>query len=83
MLRGRRAASFIRKIPRERILTETDAPFVSTSGDSYPTQAVAETMTALSRLWDCDETETRRQLQSNLRALGGRAEAFKLGNGVN
>ncbi|RWX35241.1 Qat anti-phage system TatD family nuclease QatD [Rhizobium leguminosarum] len=78
MLRGKRAASFIKRIPRDRLLTETDAPFASTPGDHYPTTAVKKTLTALSVLWDCDEIETRRQLQANLRTLGGRAEAFKL-----
>ncbi len=78
MLRSKRASSFIKRIPRDRILTETDAPFASTPGEHYPTAAMAETLTELSRLWDCDEIETRRQLQGNLRALGGRAEAFKV-----
>ncbi|CUX14133.1 MULTISPECIES: Qat anti-phage system TatD family nuclease QatD [Agrobacterium] len=79
MLKSRRAAAFINRIPRDRILTETDAPFVSTPGDHYPTGAVTETLIALSRLWDCDETETCRQLQANLRRLGGNAESLKLG----
>lgn len=78
MLRGKRAASCIKRIPRDRILTETDAPFASTTGEHYPTVAVKETVTALSKLWDCDETETRRQLQANLRKLGVMAESFKL-----
>ncbi|WP_417425940.1 Qat anti-phage system TatD family nuclease QatD [Hoeflea sp.] len=83
MLRSKRAASLIAKIPRERILTETDAPFASTPGEHYPTTAVDETLSALSRLWDCDEAATRSQLQANLRTLGGRAEAFRLRNGLN
>ncbi|MGX9147674.1 hypothetical protein [Mesorhizobium sp. 128a] len=32
MVRSRRAASLLSKMPRNRILTETDAPFASTSG---------------------------------------------------
>lgn len=81
MLRGRRASSFIKKIPRDRILTETDAPFASTSGDQYPAGAVSQAMTTLSRLWDCDEAETRRQLSSNLRVLGGITEKFRMEHG--
>lgn len=78
MLRSKRAASFIKRIPRDRILTETDAPFASTPGEHYPAVAVTEALTELSRLWGCDETETRRQLQTNLRTLGGKAESIKL-----
>lgn len=78
MLKSKRAPSFMKRIPRDRILTETDAPFASTSGEHYPTVAVTETVTALSRLWDCDETETGRQLQANLRTLGVLAKSFKL-----
>lgn len=83
MLKSRRAASFIGKIPRERILTETDAPFASTPGEHYPTTAVKETLSALSRLWKCDEGDTHRQLQANLRELGRKAESFRLGNSQN
>lgn len=78
MLRSKRAAALIAKIPRERILTETDAPFASTPGEHYPTTAVNETLSVLSRLWGCDNAETRNQLQANLRILGSRAEAFTL-----
>ncbi|QQF02434.1 Qat anti-phage system TatD family nuclease QatD [Sinorhizobium meliloti] len=83
MLRSRRAAAIIKKLPRERILTETDAPFASTPGEHYPTAAVSETVTALSRYWGCDDAETRRQLRSNLSALVERAAVFRLGNGLN
>lgn len=83
MLRSRRASSIIKRIPRNRILTETDAPFVSTPGEHYPTMAVSQALSELSRLWECDEAETREQLHSNLRVLGGQAKAFRLGNGLN
>lgn len=76
MLKSKRAASLIKRLPRERILTETDAPFVSTPGEHYPLAAVTDTVTALSALWDCNEAVTRRQLQINLRTLGGKADAF-------
>ncbi|UIK06603.1 Qat anti-phage system TatD family nuclease QatD [Neorhizobium galegae] len=78
MLRSKRAASFMKRLPRDRVLTETDAPFASTSGEHYPTAAVTETVAALSRLWNCDEHETRLQLQTNLRTLGEQAENFSL-----
>lgn len=80
MLKSRRAASLITRIPRERILTETDAPFASTSDEHYPTAVVAQTLRVLSEIWDCDENETRKQLRSNLAVLGGKAEGFNLKN---
>lgn len=83
MLRSKRAASLISKIPRERLLTETDAPFASTPGEHYPTTALKEAVIVLSRLWECNEADTRKQLRANLRTLGSRAEAFRLTSGLN
>lgn len=78
MLRSKRAAALIARVPQDRLLTETDAPFASTSGEHYPITAVDEAVSTLSRLWNCDATETRNRLQTNLKSLGSRAEAFKL-----
>ena len=77
MLKSRRALSLIKRIPRDRILTETDAPFASTSGTHYPITAIAETVTLLSQTWVCDESETRKQLKENLAEIGQISSKFK------
>lgn len=82
MLKSRRAASLIGRIPRDKILTETDAPFVSTSGDGYPVASVKKTIIELSRLWSCDEDETLEQLRKNLLVLGQKASGFRVGSGL-
>lgn len=83
MLKNRRAASLIKRIPREKILTETDAPFASTPDAHYPTAAMEETLTTLSLLWGCDEADTRKQLRENLKVLAKNAAEFRLGSGLN
>ncbi|WP_298820407.1 Qat anti-phage system TatD family nuclease QatD [uncultured Roseibium sp.] len=82
MLKSRRAVSLISRIPRNKILTETDAPFVSTSGEGYPASSVSKTIVELSRLWSCDVDETLKQLQDNLSVVGQKARAFRLGSGL-
>lgn len=78
MLRSKRAASLMKHLPRDRVLTETDAPFASTPGEHYPATAITESVAVLSRLWGCHEQDARQQLQSNLRTLGERAESYAL-----
>lgn len=80
MLKSKRAASLMKRLPRDKILTETDAPFASTPGEHYPSAAISDTLASLSRLWDCSESETRTQLAANLRTLGKQADAFGFGN---
>ncbi|PZQ12407.1 MAG: hydrolase TatD [Ancylobacter novellus] len=77
MAKGSRAASLLAKIPRDRILTETDAPFSSMVGDHYPAGAFDQTVQALSRLYRCDVPEVRRQLADNLRALVSMTKRFQ------
>ncbi|MFE0759099.1 Qat anti-phage system TatD family nuclease QatD [Inquilinus sp. NPDC058860] len=74
MLRSRRAPALLAKVPRNRVLTETDAPFASTPGERYPATAVLDTVSALARLWDCDVTDAHRQLNDNLRVLAVKAK---------
>ncbi|WFU04518.1 TatD family hydrolase (plasmid) [Rhizobium sp. CB3171] len=78
MLRSRRAASLIKRLPRDRVLTETDAPFVSTPGTNYPVAAVSETEIELARHWDCDVIDARRQLHANLSVLVEKASHFPM-----
>lgn len=69
MLRSRKGNALLATIPKNRVLTETDAPFASTNGDRYPASAVSATVAGLSRIWDCDVAEANRQINENLRAL--------------
>jgi TatD DNase family protein len=73
MVRSRRGAGLLSKLPRSRILTETDAPFASTSGQHYPAKAIQETVSALAGFWKCDVASAQRQLNDNLRNLVSKA----------
>lgn len=76
-LRSRRASAMIGVLPRDRVLTETDAPFASTSGDNYPTNALSASVTALARLWKLDERATQSQLNDNLRRMVTEADRYR------
>lgn len=78
MLRSRRASAMIGLMPRDRVLTETDAPFASTSGENYPTKALSATVTALARLWGLDERDTQKQLNDNLRRMLAESDRFRV-----
>lgn len=69
MLQSKRAGAFLARIPRERLLTETDAPFASTTDGLYPTTALRSTMEEIARHWKCDADEVRRVLLCNLTRL--------------
>ena len=77
MLRSRRASALIGVLPRDRILTETDAPFASTSGGTYPAKALSESVAALAQLWGSDERTVQKQLNDNLRRLVVEADRFR------
>lgn len=71
MLRSKRAGSLLAKIPRERILTETDAPFASTKGDAYPQEALSSAVAELAKHWKCAPVDAQKTLSVNLRAMVG------------
>lgn len=66
MVRSKRGQSLIRSVPRHRVLTETDGPFVQYRGrPSYPwnINAVED---GLAQLWNVDPVSLRAQLWDNL-----------------
>lgn len=69
MMRSKRAGTMIARIPRCRILTETDAPFASAPVGVYPKKALLSTMDELAKHWKCDVHEVRRTLLGNLARL--------------
>jgi TatD DNase family protein len=71
MLRSKRAGPLLAKIPRERILTETDAPFASTKGDAYPQEALSSAVAELAKHWKCAPVDAQNTLSANLRAMVG------------
>ena len=68
MLRSAHGRAIIERLPRDRVLTETDGPHVSVGGRAALPTDVAQVQGFLARLWDCSIVEAERQLAQNLRA---------------
>lgn len=69
MLASPKHAKLIRDLPIDRILTETDGPFVQLHGRPARPSDVAETVAKLARLLDTPEPTLAKQLIANLEAL--------------
>lgn len=65
MLRSKKGIAALEIIPKERILTETDAPFASSD---IKTSLAAATR-GLAKVWRMDETEASNLMKSNLAML--------------
>lgn len=77
MTKSKRTAEIIEQLPRDRVLTETDAPFVSTPDNAYPVTAVLDAERMLARIWKCEVEEVRAQLKRNLATVAQRGKAFR------
>lgn len=70
MLRNDKGRHLVRQMPKDRILTESDGPFAQMDGRSVLPWEAGNAVADLSELWQVDADEVRRQLLSNLAALG-------------
>lgn len=70
MLRGARGFGLASKIPKNRILTETDGPFATTGDRSFEPGEVDLALDKLAGAWGCPRIEVEEQLRANLQALG-------------
>ena len=68
MLRSRHGLSIIEYLPHDRILTETDGPFVAVDRRPALPMDVATIEVFLAELWQRPLDEVRQQLRHNLRA---------------
>jgi len=69
MLRGERGRALVRRMPRERTLTESDGPFAQIAGKSVMPWAVDDALKTLSELWSLPSYEAHALLSENLRRL--------------
>ncbi len=68
MLASDNGLKIVRAIPPDRLLTETDGPFVQLGGKSARPQSVAMVVRHLALLWERDENDVVTQIESNFRA---------------
>lgn len=71
MLRSDKGRTIVSRIPRDRLLTETDAPFTSKRGEEYSASHVSRAVEGIAALWKTEPTEIGRIVTDNLRRLLG------------
>ena len=69
MLSSDRGRALIAKMPRDRVLTESDGPFVQIDGRSALPWDVERAAQELSKIWSITHEETQSTLQKNLLQL--------------
>lgn len=69
MLRSTKGRELVLRMPRDRILTESDGPFATLDGRAAVPWDVSEAMRALTVLWRASASEVQNELLGNLRRL--------------
>ncbi len=69
MLNGKRGKMLTARMPRERVLTESDGPFAQFDGRAVMPWEVDRAVAVLANLWHIDELETQKILSDNLQHL--------------
>jgi TatD DNase family protein len=59
----------VANIPRHKLLTETDGPFVKLAGVAADPTGIPEVLSALASLWRVDYEETAVTVASNFKKL--------------
>lgn len=69
MLGGEKGRALVAKMPRERVLTESDGPFAQLNGRAAFPWDTDSALDALATLWSVPIAEVQEQLMANLRRL--------------
>lgn len=69
MLASQKGRALAAKMPRERVLTESDGPFAKIAAASVMPWQVAEAAAGLAQLWSVSAAEADQTIASNLRSL--------------
>lgn len=75
MLNSERGKSLTARIPRERILTESDGPFAQIDGRAVLPWEIGRAVSALTDIWGNNRNETEEILKDNLRCITERLNA--------
>jgi TatD DNase family protein len=84
MIASPRGLNLVRKIPRDRLLTESDGPYVRIGNRPANPKDVGLVVSALARLWDLSDVETAHVISQNFERItqGHRRAAFSAVGGV-
>lgn len=66
MLLSSNGCKIIEKIPRDRLLTETDGPFIKIEGKIITSHDISLVQKHLCSIWNCTYEEVERQIKNNL-----------------
>jgi TatD DNase family protein len=69
MLAGEKGRKLVARMPRDRVLTETDGPFVLVDGRAACPWDVDRAVDAIADLWAVDKVVVNKTLRHNLRSL--------------
>jgi TatD DNase family protein len=72
MLRTQKGARLVRLLPRDRVLTETDGPYVRIGSRPTEPAAIPRLVADLAGAWACDADEAREQIWQNMISLFAR-----------
>jgi TatD DNase family protein len=76
MLTGERGPALVARMPRERVLTESDGPFARIDGAPALPWHVNDAVHELGRIWSLPDDRTGQMLLSNLRQLIGGSDSL-------
>lgn len=74
MLRSQKGSRLIHGLPRDRVLTETDGPYVAVGARPAGPADVPGLVRDLAGAWSCDREEVRERIWANMAALYRRAK---------
>jgi len=69
MLKTKRGIDLVSRMPKEKILTETDGPFASRNGTPLYPWDVINIITILSKIWRLPEIEVQNQIDTNFKCI--------------
>lgn len=69
MLTTKNGRSIIQATPKDRVLTETDGPFIKVNGRDIRPSDIKSTQIALSQIWDVNEEDVGHRIKENLKDL--------------
>jgi TatD DNase family protein len=80
MLSSKLGRDIIAHIPKNRVLTETDGPFVMIAGRQARPLNIAQVQTNLAQMWNCTANEVESHVRSNFKQIIGSMTSFKQNN---
>jgi len=77
MIKSEKGNALIREIPRNRLLTETDGPFIDVDGRRALPPDVQRAVDGIAKLWNVDPDEAASTVLSNFRTVVESRPAFR------